>query len=167
MRCTHEGTSPTDTLRLSSYFSGLVLLACFWRDIEFLVNFPSRTPFVQNLFGSVRCETYKIPYRTWKVSYFLYGAIFRSTEPKGFCTELKKVLYKGFRICVQGKNLFLPFLRFGNTPFLDCSLGENFIWAKFQVEIPKYGLAEKLGSYRENSLKILYLARNKLMARVH
>ena len=46
------------------------------------------------------------------------------------------------------------------------SLVETFIWAKFQVKVPKYDLAEKMGSYRKNSVKILYLARNKLVARI-
>jgi hypothetical protein len=46
------------------------------------------------------------------------------------------------------------------------SLVETFIWAKFQVAIPKYDLARKMGSYRENSLKILYLDRNKLVVRI-
>ena len=49
---------------------------------------------------------------------------------------------------------------------MKASLVETFIWAKFQVEIPKYDLARKMGAYRENSLKILYLDRNKLVARI-
>jgi len=49
---------------------------------------------------------------------------------------------------------------------MKAGLVETFIWAKFQVEIPKYDVTRKIGSYRENSLKILYLPKNKLVARI-
>ena len=45
--------------------------------------------------------------------------------------------------------------------FLQASLAEVFMWAKFHVKIRKYGCAGKVGFYRENSLKPRYLARNK------
>jgi hypothetical protein len=48
---------------------------------------------------------------------------------------------------------------------MQASLAEAFMWAKFQVKTRKYGFAAKAGSYRENSLKTRYLARNKLAAR--
>ncbi len=48
--------------------------------------------------------------------------------------------------------------------FFQASLAEVFIWAKFHVKTRKYGCAGKVGSYRENSLKSRYLARNKLWA---
>jgi hypothetical protein len=38
------------------------------------------------------------------------------------------------------------------------------MWANFQVKTLKYGFTAKAGFYRENSLKIRYLARNKLAA---
>ncbi len=49
---------------------------------------------------------------------------------------------------------------------MEASLVENFILAKFQFEIRKYGFAENLGSWRENSPKTQYLSRNKLVARI-
>jgi len=49
---------------------------------------------------------------------------------------------------------------------MKASLVGTFIWAKFQVEIQKYDLAWKMRSYRENWLKILYLVKNKLVARI-
>jgi hypothetical protein len=42
------------------------------------------------------------------------------------------------------------------------SLVETFVWAKFQGDISKYDLDRKMGSYRANSPKILYLPKNKL-----
>ena len=41
---------------------------------------------------------------------------------------------------------------------MEASLVEIFMWAKFQVKIRKYNFATKLGSGRENSLKIQYLS---------
>jgi len=35
------------------------------------------------------------------------------------------------------------------------------MWTKFQVKIQKYGFAANLRSYRENSPKPRYLAKNK------
>jgi hypothetical protein len=49
---------------------------------------------------------------------------------------------------------------------MKASLIETFIWAKVQVEIEKYDLARKMGSYRENWLKIVYLVKKKLVARI-
>jgi hypothetical protein len=46
------------------------------------------------------------------------------------------------------------------------SLAEVFMWTKFQVKIQKYGFAADVGLYRENSLEPVYLARNKLRARI-
>jgi hypothetical protein len=45
--------------------------------------------------------------------------------------------------------------------FMQASLAEAFMWAKFQVKIQKYGFAAKVGCYRKKSLKTRYLARNK------
>ena len=48
---------------------------------------------------------------------------------------------------------------------MQASLAEVFMRAKFHIKIQKYGCAGKVGSYRENSLKPRYLARNKPGAR--
>ena len=44
---------------------------------------------------------------------------------------------------------------------MQASLAEMFMWTKFQVKIQKYGFAANLRSYRENSPKPRYLAKNK------
>jgi hypothetical protein len=62
----------------------------------------------------------------------------------------------------NSERLYSTLLKFS----MKASLVETFIWAKFQMEIQKYGLARKMGSCRENSLKILYLVKNKLVARM-
>jgi hypothetical protein len=49
---------------------------------------------------------------------------------------------------------------------MKASLVETFILAKFEVEIQKYDFAGKVGCYRKNLLKILYLAKNKPMGRI-
>ncbi len=49
--------------------------------------------------------------------------------------------------------------------FMEASLIAIFMWAQFQVEILKNSLTAKVGSYSENSLKVLVLFRNKPWAR--
>jgi hypothetical protein len=49
--------------------------------------------------------------------------------------------------------------------FIEASLIKVFIRAKFQVEIPKYGLTAKIGSVSENSLKTFDLLTSKLGGR--
>jgi hypothetical protein len=62
----------------------------------------------------------------------------------------------------NSKRLCLKLLKF----FVNASLVETFIRANFQVEIKKYDFAGKLGSCRNNLLKILYRAKNKPMGRI-